>query len=143
MIVFFYQDMTFKIRIWRYGVSSGLHESLIEGNYRDNPKIGTIELIPDEKSVKGIPYNSNGKPYPTIYFMMEGLKIKMRLHLDYIKEDDIPILSKPTIKSIKKVGNRIEVELYAFNERGEQISFGYQNYIREKLETGNDCELHY
>ena len=131
---FFYSDSTFEIHIWVYGVSSGHHRSLIYGSYQYDSATKEIILDFNESSDQKITFNSKGKPYPTAYFTMECLKRKNGIHSGYDAEIEIYQLSKSCLKIVEQSGSIIRVDLYAYKENGERISFGQQTYVREIFE---------
>ena len=127
---YFYEDSTFKIRLWWYGVSSGLHDTSIKGHYHYNPTTKEIILIFDAEWDKKSRHN---EPIPVSYYVMKGLS-ERRLPFWGVDDKDFPIFSKTCLKVVEQTeSGKILVDLYAYKENGEMVSFGQQTYIREYL----------
>ena len=132
---YFYADSTFKIRLWWYGVSSGLHQTSIKGNYHYNPTTKEIILIFDTEWDKKSRHN---EPIPISYYIMKGLS-ERSLPFWGFKDKDFPIFSKTCLKVVKQTeSGKILVDLYAYKENGEKVSFGQQIYIQRSLLNKND-----
>jgi hypothetical protein len=131
---YFREDETFEIRLWWYGVSIGLREALATGNYHFNPLTREILLIFNGESSIG--YHDN-EPFPTPYYFMKGLS-QGTLHFIF-ENNEIPILSKSCLRIIEPIkANKISVELYAYKENGEKMSFGKTIFIQENLTSLRD-----
>jgi hypothetical protein len=61
---------------------------------------------------------------------MEGLSQGERSVI--FKNSEIPILSKSCLRVIQIKENELQVELYAYKEGGEKISFGKKNIHSKK-----------
>ena len=132
---YFYVDSTFKIRLWWYGVSSGLHETSIKGHYHYNLATKEIILIFDTEWDEKSRYN---EPIPISYYTMKGLSERSLAFLG-VKDKDFPVFSKTCLKVVEQTeSGKIWVDLYAYKENGERVSFGQQIYIRKSILDTND-----
>ena len=126
---YFYADSTFKIRLWRYGVSSGLIESIIKGYYSYNPTTKEIILIFDTERSGEVPIS---------YYTLQGL-LKRGLPFLSVKDKKFPIFSKTCLKIENQTeSGEIWVDLYAYKKNGKKVSFGRQVYIQSLLDKNDE-----
>lgn len=128
----FMPDGTFTVRLWWYGVSSGHFEETVGGCYSYNPKAKAITLFFHRLYADGDIFPD---PIPMGYDVLRGLS-QRSLPLWGIDEPDF-ILPAATCLKMKGEDEKgvLQVDLYAYNHRGEKVSFGKQSFFRNPLTT--------
>ena len=139
---YFHRDNSFDVGIWRYGASSGYQGPLVWGTYLYHPETREIELDFSEY----IEFRkSRGEYYYSVWDIMEGLRKKNPPVYSSIGVADAPPdplgLSRSWMKIVERSERKVRVEMYAYKEDGERISFGEQTFYREEMRrylNGND-----
>jgi hypothetical protein len=130
---YFYEDGTFEINLWDYHASIGNIRCLITGKYQYDWIKMEISLLFDDD------FADDFRKIPIACYTMRGLQEGGLPALE-VGEKDFPVYSKSCLKIVKELGeNKIQVDLSAYKENGEEVSCGQVKFTRESIdETENE-----